>query len=106
MNIVNFYDKMNNIEKKELEKYLILISEYVSGRINSIEFETKYLQTYPNDAFHYSEKTYELLATLSSDVDAYCSNPDIRDDNDLDEEQLRQKATYTLCELIINIQAL
>ncbi len=91
---------MNKLESQEVEKYLLLISDYVSMHIDSLEFESKYLQMYKSDTFHYSIIIYELLAILSSDVDAYCSNPEIRDSEDLDENQLLQRATYTLCELI------
>jgi Bacterial self-protective colicin-like immunity len=92
---------INNIEKEEMKKYLLLLSEYVSEQISSIDFETKYLKIYTNDSFYYSMKTHESLAMLSSDVDAYCFDSGIRDKDDLDEKQLLQRATHTLCKLTI-----
>jgi hypothetical protein len=90
---------MKSTEKKHLDKYLILLSEFTKNKITAPEFEKQYLYIYKNDNYKYSEKIHIVLATLFSDVDSYCSIPEIRDSEDLNEEQLLQEVDIALKEL-------
>jgi len=87
------------IVDKKCEKYAVLIERFVSGEISASEFEVSYLDAFKNEDFGFDQDVYEILNFLFSDVDAYCSDPDLRDNDDLDEEQLLNSAKKALIEL-------
>lgn len=60
------------------------------------EFESLYLFMFKNDQAAYQEEVYQVLDDLFADVDAYCSDPSLRQPNDLDEHQLLQEARKAL----------
>ncbi len=87
------------MEQIHVQKYFTLIEDFVSNRIGASEFEKKFLEIHRADTFEYSENVHRILSILFSDIDDYCSNPEIRDENDLDDEGLLIKAKKALDEL-------
>ncbi len=79
-----------------VKKYLNLISLFVAGNISAVEFEHRYLTLFKNDSTDYSETLFLILDQLFGDVDAFCADPLLRDEFDLDEQQLRQACIQTL----------
>ncbi len=78
-----------------LEHYISLITQFVSGEITASQFEASYLEMtreLPEDA-------YDVLNDLFSNVDAYCGDPELRDDDDLDDEELLNSAKQALKKL-------
>ncbi len=62
--------------------------------ISASEFETKFLKLFKSDK-SYDENFYEIIKPLFYAVEDFCSNPEIRDDDDLDENQLAEAAKAT-----------
>lgn len=87
---------MEESHKKAIGGYIRLLRGFVMGKITAPEFESQYMLMYKNDIAFYPEPIHVVLAKLSSDVDAYCSIPEIRDENDLDDAQLFEQAKDAL----------
>lgn len=91
--------------KKELVRYIEIITNFVNGVIPVQEFEKNYLQIVKNEDFVFDEDTAKIIETLFSDVDAYCGDPDIAnyDSNDpfadIDEGELKKRANNALLQL-------
>lgn len=79
-----------------LSKYIELLLSFLHNRISPLDFEHAYLNLYLNDATEWSEAEFAVLDELFGDVDAFCADPKLRDQEDLDEEQLRQKCKIAL----------
>ena len=76
--------------------YLEMISDFVSGRISASEFEIAYLERFKNESSILPEQAFLILDGLFADVDAYCADPELRDADELDEEQLRDRCKLAL----------
>jgi hypothetical protein len=87
---------MAKLKVHKLSPYLKLIEEFTLRRIPAAEFEREYLQMFKNDVSTWTEEEYEVLNDLFCDVDSFCSDPRLRDNNDLDEVQLRDSANTAL----------
>jgi len=83
-----------------LEQYILLITQFVTGDITASQFEVSYLEMFKNEAKELPEDTYDVLNSLFSDVDAYCGDPELRDDDDLCDEELMSSAKEALKKLI------
>ena len=79
-----------------LKKYTDLLKMFTSHQITASEFEREYLALFKNDATIRPEAEFLVLDELFANVDALCLDPEIRDENDLSEDQLRQKAKKAL----------
>lgn len=83
----------------DIRHYKLMISNFVTHKMDASEFESTYLDTYKNDETRRSESEYALLNGLFLDIDAYCPDPSLRDSDDIDEETLRIRAGNTLAYL-------
>lgn len=79
-------------------KYKQLIEDFLTEKITVDVFEFRYLQSFKDDSFGDTPEG-EILNELFLDVDAYCGDPTLRGEDDLDEPQLRQKAQEALSAL-------
>jgi len=77
------------------DKYKKLIDDFIKAKITVDDFEYRYLKTFKYDSL-LDTPEYEILNELFLDVDAYCGDPTLRREVDLDEAQLRQKAENAL----------
>ncbi len=82
-----------------LEQYILLITQFVTGDITASQFEVSYLKMFKNESRELPEDTYKVLNGLFSDVDAYCGDPELRDDEDLGDEELLSSARDALKKL-------
>ena len=83
----------------KLKPYLELLDGFLDEKIAIHDFEPAYLDLFTNDATEWSEAEYEILNELFADVDAFCDDPELRDERDLDENELRQKCRMALKKL-------
>jgi hypothetical protein len=91
---------MPTLKVHKLSPYLELIEGFVLRRIPAAEFEREYLRMFKNDDRTWTEQEYEALNDLFGDVDSFCADTELRDSNDLDEGQLREKAKLALEKLL------
>jgi len=82
-----------------LERYILLITQFVAGDITASQFEVSYLKIFKDEANEVPEDIYDVLNGLFSDVDAYCGDPELRDDDDLGDEELLSSAKEALKKL-------
>lgn len=69
-------------------RYILLLTQFVAGEITAAQFEFSYLEMFKDEKEEFPEDVYDVLNNLFSDVDAFCGDPSIRDEEDLDEEGL------------------
>lgn len=81
------------------EKYILLIKQFVSGEIAAPQFEALYLEFFKNESEIFSERIFGVLNELFLDVDAYCSDPSLRDTGDIDDKELLERAKSALRKL-------
>lgn len=72
----------------DLKDYLSLMESFHTGRITSGQFEQRYLTLFKADQRLFPEEIFNVLNRLFSDVDAFVADPEIRAQNDLDEQKL------------------
>lgn len=84
---------------ENLEQYILIITQFVAGDISASKFETSYLSMFKNETEVFPEHIYDVLNNLFLDVEAYCSDPELRDDEDLDENDLLSSAKDALSNL-------
>jgi hypothetical protein len=82
------------------QKYVALIRQFLDQGISAEVFERQYLDLFKNESPGMSIAEYAPLETLFTAVDAYCPDPSLRSEDDLDEGQLREVAQSTLSELL------
>ncbi|CAM2846561.1 MULTISPECIES: colicin immunity domain-containing protein [Vibrio] len=87
---------MSSIECSK--SYTLLMSRFLSGQLTGAQFEERYLEMFKNESRPMPENVYQVLNSLFYCVDAYCSDPDLRDDDDLDDSLLlaRTQDAYDL----------
>ncbi|PSO73701.1 MAG: hypothetical protein BRC42_03955 [Cyanobacteria bacterium QS_1_48_34] len=85
-----------------MNKYIVLLKDFVTEKKSAEEFEEQFLQLFKNESDLLSPREFQILDQLFSDVDAYCSNPELIEDPwfDLSEAQLRVSARNTLDKLV------
>jgi hypothetical protein len=67
-------------------KYITAVESHVSGNTKPQDLEVWYLDNWKTDPDEgIDESIYEPLNLLFSEVDAYCSIVEIREDDDIDE---------------------
>jgi len=82
------------------EKYILLITQFVTGELTASQFELSFLEMFKNESEALPERSYATLNALFLDADAYCSNPNLRDEEDLDDQELLDSAKQALAKLI------
>jgi len=83
-----------------ISRYILLLMQFVSGKITAAQFERSYLEMFKNEQEVFPENVYEVLNNLFLDVDAYCGDPSLRTKEDLDDDGLRSRAKEALKKLI------
>ena len=84
--------------EEPLDKYISLLNQFVSSAITAPEFEMSYLEMFKHDEDQTDIPAFawRALNELFLDIDAYCADPDLRDEDDLDEKQLLASAQRAL----------
>src|SRR2546425_282960 len=79
-----------------LTEYADLLEKFLGNQIPTIKFEREYLALFKSDDTIRPEPEFLILDRLFSSVDAFCSDPEICDQGDLSEDQLRQECRDAL----------
>lgn len=93
---------MIQTDKKHIEPYIKLVESFTNDEIDGKQFEKSFLEMFKNDSSQFDEREYEVLNNLFYDVEDFCADSAIRDEEDLDEQQLKVKSSVHLT----NLQAL
>jgi hypothetical protein len=86
----------SNKDKKALNKYMLIMEDFIEGRLSAPEFEKLFLELHRNDTYFYSGDASKYLSVLFNDVDSFCAATEIRDGNDIDEEELKKRVSDAL----------
>lgn len=81
-------------DRHAIQGYVDLLDAFVSGECSASEFEQAYLRMFKADATKRPQKIFDVLDGLFADVDAYVSDPNLREDDDLDETALRERVHH------------
>jgi len=82
------------------DKYVTLIRRFLDHRMSAEDFERQYLNLFKNETAWMTIAEFSPLERLFIAVDAFCPDPTLRSEDDLDEDQLREAAQSTLTALI------
>lgn len=82
-----------------VSKYVELIDRFVCRTIDATTFEAAYLKMFKNETAHLPDTAFTVLEQLFGDVDAFCVDPALRGESDLDEDALRSHSSAALREL-------
>jgi hypothetical protein len=81
------------------DKYITLIRQFLDHRMSAEDFERQYLRLFKNETAGMTIAEFSPLDRLFTAVDAFCPDPSLRSEDDLDEDQLREAAQSTLTAL-------
>lgn len=84
---------------RNLQPYMELIGSFVHGQITDKVFERSYLDLFMGDDTISNDVDFDVLNDLFYEVEEYCTDPSLRDEGDMDKEQLRRKSAETLVKL-------
>lgn len=82
-----------------MAEYVGLLRALLADDLTAGDFERSYIELFGNDVTLRPEPTFRVLNDLFFAVDAFCPDPALRDADDLDEEQLRDRARVALAAL-------
>jgi hypothetical protein len=82
-----------------LTDYVTLIGSFVSKEIGAEDFEKQYLKMFKTQSGFLPNNIFKILDGLFGDVDAFCADPELCDEDNLNEEQLREKCARALKQL-------
>lgn len=68
--------------------YVDLIDAFLGGEMDALTFETNYLEKFKSEQRPISHPVFKILDRLFADVDAFCADASLRDENDVDEAGL------------------
>ena len=72
-----------------LTPYRNLLSSFVVGNISATDCESQYFLLYKNETTLFPDEEFFVLDKLFGDIDAFVADPNLRDEDDLDEEELQ-----------------
>jgi len=76
--------------------YVDLIRLFLARVLSASEFEQQYLALFKGDSEPKAEPLFLILDRLFADVDAFCEQPWLRDEDDIGEEELRARCEAAL----------
>ena len=80
----------------DIAEYVALIDRFVEGATDGRAFVSEYFATFKHDSTMHPEDAFAALDSLFAAADSFVADPDLRDESDLDEHQLRVKAASAL----------
>ena len=80
----------------KLESYVIIARAFVRGGLSAPDFETVFLSVFRAEGDRFSPQVAAAIQDLFSAVDAFCEDPAIRDERDIDEGGLLAAAASFL----------
>ncbi len=80
----------------DLTPYINLLSSFVTENISGTDLESKYFSLYKNETTLFPDEEFLILDKLFGDIDAFVADPNLRDEDDLDEETLQEHCLIAL----------
>ncbi len=87
---------------QKIDEYVSLISGFISGDIDAVEFRDRYLDKFKNEEVSLPEKSFDVLDRLFGDIDSFTEDDDLlasMPDFYVDAEQLKKRAIKAVAEL-------
>lgn len=84
---------------KNVKEYIDLLENFALDLIDAAQFEHKFLtlfRKYRDANIQFAEPYYVVLNDIFLDVDAFCADPTLRDDNDIDNCTLKLRCRKNL----------
>jgi len=78
--------------KSTISPYGILINSFMQGQLSALQFEAEFLKLFEYDNTDFTEEEYKILNALFWAVEDFCAEPKLREEGDLDENQLLEAA--------------
>ena len=88
----------------DMDSYIGLIRDYLSTKMSAKCFEYIYLKQFIEEKREKTDVEHDILHRLFMDVESFCDNPDLIDEDDIGEEELRKRCTVAL-EKLKNLKA-
>lgn len=88
-----------DMKNDALQAYIDLIKLFLNNSIDVNAFEARFLGRFKSESAALPDDKFQILDELFAATDAFCPDPELRDANDLSEEQLRTKAAEALARL-------
>jgi len=82
-----------------MARYKILVQQFLNRHIGAAEFERQYLSYYKDGTDSLTDAEFFVLDRLFFDVDSFCPDENLRDEEDIDETELRSRCLIALNEL-------
>jgi len=86
------------MQNTELRQYIALIDAFVKEKIKPETFEKQYLELFKNDSGR-PDQEFAILDKIFADVDAFCNEPELCDEDDIDAYELKQRCVRYLGKL-------
>lgn len=64
----------------------------MQGQLSALQFEAEFLKLFEYDNTDFTEEEYKILNALFWAVEDFCAEPKLREEGDLDENQLLEAA--------------
>ncbi len=84
------------IPYNDIDEYVTLLHVFVSGQIDGETFEQRYYSLFSIDTTIRGEPVFPALNDVFQITDWFYADPGLREQGDLDEEQLRDRARAAL----------
>lgn len=88
-------DQFETGTAEDAERYVTLARAFVNSEISAAEFEDAYLTLFRNETKYIPKEFAGPINEIFYDVDAYVADPDLREDGDLDDKQLKDKVAVS-----------
>ena len=84
-----------------VDDYIAMIASFVNGDCDVHVFESRFLVMFTEESKRLPHKAFLVLDRLFGEVDAFCADPELHDEGDLDEVELLKRCRNALRELIV-----
>lgn len=81
------------------QEYVRLIESFASGALGATDFEREFLQLFSEHPPTFPSRWGSLVEEYMTSVDAFCADPSLRDENDIDEVQLLRDSRNVLARI-------
>lgn len=83
-----------------IDFYIRLLDQLLEGRVTGDQFQTLYFKIYLGDTREMGDREFRVLDWLFAEVDAYVPDPELRDADDLDDDQLVDRVKQAKARLL------
>lgn len=81
------------------ESYRQLMERFLRREVTAMQFKATFLSSFKSEPAGMAESLYLALDRLFSDVDMFCADDELHDDDDLDEDGLRRACKNALAQI-------